>query len=107
MQSGIDSRFTRWLLGAGLALGVAAAAHAASGVWITENQEPAIRAGMTQSQVEQDLGRPQDVVRYPHAAGPTWSYNVEAPTFGTTKFDVNFGANGKVANAGEDVLGNG
>ena len=104
MKSGINTRIASLLLGAGLALGVAAA-QAASGVSITESQEPAIAVGMTQSQVEQALGRPADVINYPFAAGPTWSYNVEDATFGITSFDVDFGGDGKVTHAAERVLG--
>ena len=106
MKSGINNRIASLLLGAGLAFGVAAAAQAASGVSITEIQEPVVAVGMTQSQVEQALGRPADVINYPFAAGPTWSYNVEDATFGVTSFDVDFGGDGKVTYSAERVLGN-
>ena len=106
MKSGFNTRIANLFVGAGFALGIAAAAQAASGVSITESQEPAIAVGMTQSQVEQALGRPADVISYPFAAGPTWSYNVEDATFGVTSFDVDFGGDGKVTNAAERVLGN-
>ena len=97
-------RATRWLLAAGLAFGVAAA-QAAGGVQITQVQEATVAVGMTTAEVQQNLGRPADVVTYPNALGPTWIYEVVGAPFGVTDFDVTFGSDGKVATAAENVLG--
>jgi hypothetical protein len=104
VKSKINLRAIRWLLAAGLAFG-AAAAQAAGGVSITASQETRVVVGMSTAEVEQNLGRPADIVKYPYAAGPTWTYEVVGSTFGVTDFDVTFGSDGKVASVGERVLG--
>jgi len=104
MKSGIHVRSMSWLFAAGLAFG-AAAAHAATGVTITQDQEAKVTVGMTAAEVEQNLGRPADIVKYRNAIGPTWIYEVDGATFGMTKFDVDFGSDGRVASAAEIVLG--
>lgn len=104
MTSRIKLRNARWLFAAGLAFG-AAAAQAASGVTITENQETSVKGGMSATEVEQVLGRPAHIVGYRNAPGPTWTYHVVGAPFGMTDFDVSFGADGKVLWASERILG--
>ena len=94
----------RWLLTAAVTLG-AAGAHAAAGVSITTSQESSVRSGMTSAEVEQVLGRPAHIVSYRNAPGATWIYHVINPSFGTTDFDVSFGADGRVMWATERVIG--
>lgn len=104
MRSKINLRTSSCLLAAGLAFG-AAAAQAASGVTITESQETRVAVGMSTAEVQQNLGRPADIVKYRNASGPTWTYEVVGAPFGMTDFDVNFGSDGKVASVGERVIG--
>ena len=104
MKSNINLRAIRWLLTAGLAFG-AAAAHAASGVSITQSQETRVAVGMSATAVQQNLGRPADILRYRNEPGPTWTYEVVGAPFGMTEFDVDFGSDGKVVSVGERVLG--
>ena len=104
MTSKINLRMTHLLLAAGLAFG-AAAAHAASGVSITQAQETRVAVGMTAAEVQQNLGRPANIEKYPYAPGPTWTYEVAGTPFGQTDFNIDFGSDGKVASLGENVLG--
>jgi hypothetical protein len=104
MKSTISLRMSSYLLAAGLAFG-AAAAQAASGVTITESQETNVAVGMSTTEVQQNLGRPADIVKYRNAAGPTWTYEVFGAPFGMTDFDVNFGSDGKVVSVDERVIG--
>ena len=104
MKSEINLRAIRWLLVAGLAFD-AAAAQAASGVSITQSQEPNVAVGMSATEVQQNLGRPADILRYRNEPGPTWTYEVVGAPFGMTEFDVDFGSDGKVVSVGERVLG--
>jgi hypothetical protein len=90
----------RTLMAAGLvAAGVAA--HAASGFQITKSQESMVAPGMTAQQVRSAIGTPDRQEQYGNEAGPTYSYRV-IDGLGT-RFDVDFGADGKVASAGELV----
>lgn len=104
MESKINLRKLRWLLAAGLTFGVAAA-QAASGVTITAGDEAKVAVGMSTTEVQQNLGRPADIVRYRNESGPTWTYEVDGAPFGVTEFDVDFGSDGKVVSVGERVLG--
>ena len=80
-------------------------ARAAGGFWVSRNQEASITIGMTASEVEQRLGRPRHNVQYRSAPGPLWSYDVIDPLFGKTQFDIEFGADGRVLSASENVIG--
>ena len=104
MQSNLNLRAACRLLAAVVALG-AAGAQAAAGVSITTSQQSSVRSGMTTSEVEQVLGRPAHVVSYRNAPGVTWIYHVINPAFGTTDFDVTFGADGRVLWATERIIG--
>jgi len=104
MRARINLRATRWLLATGIAFGVAAV-QAAGGVTITQSEEASVKVGMSMADVERVLGRPAHVVSYRTAPGPTWTYNVVGAPFGTTEFEVSFGADGKVVWANERILG--
>ncbi len=93
-----SSLVARALLASGILFG-AAAAQAATGYDITQGQEGLVHPGMTMSQVQRALGRPEQKMAYADQAGPTWTYQVQSPAAPGTKFDVDFGANGKVASA--------
>jgi len=80
-------------------------AQAATGVNITQSEESRIAVGMDATEVERSLGRPERIFRYPGQPGPTWTYNVVGAPFGITKFDIDFGADGKVASASERIIG--
>ena len=104
MKSNVNLRAIPWLLAAGLAFG-AAAAQAASGVTITASDEAKVAVGMTATEVQQNLGRPADIISYRNESGPTWTYEVVGAPFGITEFDVDFGSDGNVVSVGERVLG--
>ena len=59
---------------------------------------------MTAAEVQQTLGRPANIEKYPYAPGPSWTYEVAGAPFGRTDFNIDFGSDGKVASAGENVL---
>jgi hypothetical protein len=84
---------------------VSTLAQAASGFNITQSDETRVAIGMDSSEVQRSLGPPEKVFRYPRQPGPTWTYNVVGAPFGITKFDVDFGADGKVVSASERIIG--
>ena len=94
----------RWLFVGTLSI-ASVLAQPATGVNITQSEESKIAVGMDTTEVERLLGRPERIFRYPRQPGPTWTYNVLGAPFGITKFDVNFGADGKVASASERIIG--
>lgn len=89
-----------------LVLGTAAV-HAAGGFTVTTRQEALVAPGMSAAEVQQVLGRPASDVQYRNAPGRTYSYRVLAND--PTLFEVNFGADGKVASVNEriEALGGG
>jgi len=99
MQLKLKPQTAQWLLAAGLALGIASV-NAAPGYTVTHEQELQITPGMSADEVRQALGRPAQNVRYRNEPGPTWTYHA-ASSFWHAVFDVNFGADGKVASVGE------
>lgn len=84
---------------ASLAAVTATVAHAAIGFTVTPQQETQIAPGMTTAQVQSLLGAPAKGIRYGNEPGPTWTYGVTGVK--DTLFDVDFGADGKVASIGE------
>jgi hypothetical protein len=78
-----------------------AAAHAASGYTITQSQEALVAPGMSAAQVRRALGHPARDIHYRNEPGPTFTYRVAG--IQDTLFDVDFGADGKVASASERV----
>ena len=86
------------LLGAALLLG-AAAAQAASGYTVTPAQESLVRPGMTAAEVRYVLGHPAQDVHYRNEPGPTFTYRVVGDN--ESLFDVDFGADGRVASTSE------
>jgi len=94
----------RWLI-AGTFCVVSALAQAAGGFNITQSDESKIVIGMDTTEVQRSLGPPERIFRYPRQPGPTWTYNVVGAPFGITKFDVDFGADGRVASASERIIG--
>lgn len=88
----------RWLMVAGLVLS-AAAAQAASGYTVTRRQEAQVMPGMNMAQVRQTLGHPEQNVKYGNEPGPTYTYRVIDHE--QTLFDVDFGADGRVASMNE------
>jgi hypothetical protein len=91
----------RVLLAAGLFLG-AAAAQAASGFTVTKGQEVLVRPGMSTAEVQSALGQPDRDLHYRNEPGPTFTYQVSGTA--DTVFDVDFGADGRVASASERVV---
>jgi hypothetical protein len=98
------SRILRWLLTAGLAL-CAAAAQAAGGFSITQSDEASVAVGMSEAEVQQNLGPPARTRQYRGGPGPTWTYEVRGAPFGRTDFDIDFGADGKVVSTSERLYG--
>lgn len=92
----------RLLLAGGVLFG-ASAAHAAAGYNIAQGQEALIHPGMTMAQVQGALGSPERNVRYGNEPGPTWTYRVMNAPFPKTRFDVDFGPNGRVASVDQRV----
>jgi outer membrane protein assembly factor BamE (lipoprotein component of BamABCDE complex) len=90
---------TQWLLAASFALGMASAS-ASSGYTVRHEQELQITPGMSADEVRQALGRPARNVQYRNEPGPTWTYRV-ASSYWRAVFDIEFGADGKVASVGE------
>ena len=99
-----DHASCRWLI-VGAFCVVSTLAQAASGFNITQSDETRVAIGMDSSEVQRSLGPPETVFRYPRQPGPTWTYNVVGAPFGITKFDVDFGADGKVVSASERIIG--
>ena len=96
---------TRTLLAAA-ALGITTlSAHAAPGVSVTTAQEHAVHAGMTEAEVRATLGQPQRVFHFASQDGPTWAYTAPQLADGPATFNVDFGADGRVAAAAEQVDG--
>ncbi|CAN5688363.1 hypothetical protein BH09PSE5_BH09PSE5_11720 [soil metagenome] len=90
-------RLSRVVLAA-LAVG-ATAAIAASGFTMLRSQEALVKPGMTVAQVHDTLGRPSINRKYRNQPGPTYTYIVvDRPDL---RFDIDFGADGKVASASE------
>jgi hypothetical protein len=104
MTFNIGPRIVLGLLTAGLAF-CAAAAEAANGFSITQNDEARAAVGMSEAEVRQNLGPPARTRQYRDGPGPTWTYEVQAAPFGRTDFDIDFGADGKVASVGERLYG--
>lgn len=90
----------RTLLAAGLLMSVAAA-NAARGYDIRRAQESLVATGMTTAEVQQALGHPAQDVQYRNEPGPTFTYRVVETS--DTVFDVDFGADGRVASVGERI----
>ena len=84
---------------------VSALAQAASGFNITQSDESKVAIGMDTTDVQRVLGPPEWVFRYPRQPGPTWTYNVVGAPFGVTKFDIDFGPDGRVVSASERIIG--
>ena len=95
----------RWLIVCAFSI-VSALAQAASGYNITQSEESKVTIGMDTTEVQRSLGPPERIFTYPRQPGPTWTYNVVGAPFGITKFDVDFGADGKVVSATERIIGN-
>ena len=110
MTSKLNHRTTRWLLAIALAAG-STAASAATGFVVTESQARVIAPGMTADEVRSALGRPARVARYRTESGPTWTYNVSGilgvGAGQSVVFDVDFGADGKVAKSAERIVDSG
>ena len=104
MESRSSLRLTGWLL-VGL-VSMSAEARAAGGFTVTTSGENVVTIGMSMSEVQQLLGRPERAARYGNTPGPVWTYRVVDPLFGKTEFNVEFGANERVMAKGEIVIGN-
>jgi hypothetical protein len=103
LKSEFNPRLTGWLL-AGLVL-FSVEALADAGFTISRNRENAVAIGMTASEVQRLLGRPDRAVQYGNTAGPVWTYRVVDPLFGRTIFNVEFSADNRVMATGEIVIG--
>ena len=100
-----DRTSYRWLIVCTFTI-VSALVQAASGFNITQSDESKVSIGMDTADIQRSLGPPERVFRYPRQPGPTWTYNVVGAPFGITKFDIDFGADGKVVSASERIIGN-
>lgn len=104
MTSDTGIRLSRWLSTVGFVFG-AATALAAGGFTITQSEEARIAIGMSDAEVQKNLGRPARIHQYRGLSGPTWTYEVASAPFGRTDFEIDFGADGKVTSAGEKLYG--
>lgn len=106
MKNRLSKHLARALVLGTLVLGTAAV-QAASGFTVTTRQEALVAPGMSATEVQQALGRPASNVHYLHAPGRTYSYRVMATE--PTLFEVDFGADGRVASVSEriEALGGG
>ena len=100
----LASRISHWLVIAGLAF-CAALAQAAGGFSIAQSDEARIAVGMSEAEVQQNLGPPARTRHYPQRSGPSWSYEVVGAPFGRTDFDIDFGGDGKVVSTSERLYG--
>jgi len=105
MTSRINSRMSRLVVAAGLALLVVGGAHAARGYTVTETNEHKVVVGMTADQVRDTLGPPGRIQKFRNFSGLTWTYEVINDPFGFAEFDINFGPDDKVVSSAERVLG--
>jgi len=94
----LTPRNPRALLAAGLLFGVVAA-QAASGLTVKPSQETLVAPGMSTAAVLRALGRPSRNIHYGNEPGRTFTYQVIGKE--DTLFDVDFGADGKVASVSE------
>jgi hypothetical protein len=94
MQTTFISRTSRALFTVALLSGVAAA-QAATGFTVGQQDETQIKVGMDAASVQQALGQPERVIRYGNEPGPTWEYRVLGAN--PALFDVDFSADGKVS----------
>jgi outer membrane protein assembly factor BamE (lipoprotein component of BamABCDE complex) len=78
-----------------------AAANAAAGYSVNQKQESLVTVGMSQTDVQQAIGRPSRKVQFGNEPGPTWTYDVAGVADQATLFDVDFGSDGKVASISE------
>ena len=80
-------------------------AQAATGFTILRAQQAQITVGMSRQAVMQALGRPAHNMKFHGEPGRTWTYGVQdAAVTGASEavvFDVEFGADGKVAASSE------
>ena len=103
----LTPRNPRALLATGLLFGVVAA-QAASGFSVKPSQEALVAPGMSAAEVQLALGRPSENIQYRNEPGRTFTYQVIGKE--DTLFDVDFGADGKVASVSErmnEMGGNG
>ena len=99
----LNAPVSRCLLAAGLVFG-AAAAVAADGYTVNGKQEAQIKVGMSQDQVRQIIGRPVRMEQFGNEPGPTWTYDVVGGLGHVSMFDVDFGADGRVASSQERIV---
>lgn len=96
------SGVTKFAAALGLALALSGAAQAV----VSAGDQTAVKAGMSQDEVQRVLGKPAKVENYSLSNTATWIYR-SADQFaqpGDKVFDVDFGADGKVKSAGVRVL---
>jgi hypothetical protein len=99
MKSKLMIRLAAAIAFASLALGAQSALR--SGISVTKQQEYSIRVGMTAEEVLAILGPPASRFSYRAEPGPSWSYTVTGLLPDNYSFEVQFGADGKVAYAHE------
>lgn len=105
----LNHQVRQWSVVVGLAFS-ALAAHAQDGFTVSPNQEYMVKPGMTKSEVRQAIGRPSRDESYGVAPGSTWTYGVTGMVNdgilgnGTTVYEVDFGADGKVISAKERMV---
>lgn len=99
----LNTSISRSLLAAGLVFS-AAAAMAADGYTVNQKQELQIKAGMSQDEVRQVVGQPVRVDKFGNEPGPTWTYDVVGGLGHVAMFDIDFGADGRVASAQERIV---
>lgn len=99
----LNTQMSRLVLAAGLVSG-AAAVHAANGFTVRPNDESMAKVGMTTSEVQQALGRPDRIIKRRNKSNSqTWTYRVVGKSAQNVVFDVDFDADGKVKSVGERI----
>lgn len=95
----------RLVMAAALGLAAASAVPAALAAERFEaGRIPLVKAGMTQDEVQQVLGRPARTQHYSLSQSTTWTYDVDPLAAEQVIFDVDFDAQGRVAASGERRL---
>jgi hypothetical protein len=79
------------------------AAQAAADHMVSRSQQALVTTGMSSANVASTLGRPSSIDWYSRPSSSAWTYKLATDAFPGTLFIVNFGVDGKVASAVEQV----
>src|ERR1700682_3664632 len=93
----MNSPFSKLMLAVGIAASLGACASMEKSFNPERDRLSQIHSGLTQQQVRDLAGRPDNVTGDSRTGGALWIYSYEDLYGYPSEFDVTFGANGKVA----------